>query len=228
MPAPAGTVRPVQIPQRFHAGLADGSTTLVFRRWRRPAAKAGGRQRTPVGELAVDAVDPVDPGDITDAEARAAGYRDRAELLGELDRFGHPDGTTYRIALHLAGPDPRVARRERAEVTDDEWDEIAARLGRLDRASRHGPWTGPVLRLIAERPATRAPDLAASLGRDTQPFKVDVRKLKELGLTESLDVGYRLSPRGRAVLARLDTPGTPSPEAGPGRGGAPPSPPDQT
>jgi hypothetical protein len=31
-------------------------------------------------------------------------------------------------------------------------------------------------------------------------FKADVRKLKELGLTESLEVGYRLSPRGRAVL----------------------------
>ncbi len=50
----------------------------------------------------------------------------------------------------------------------------------------------------------RAPDLAASLGRDTQPFKRDVRKLKELGLTESLKVGYSLSPRGRAWLAALD------------------------
>jgi hypothetical protein len=34
-----------------------------------------------------------------------------------------------------------------------------------------------------------------------QPFKIDVRKLKNLGLTESLDIGYRLSPRGRAYLA---------------------------
>lgn len=32
--------------------------------------------------------------------------------------------------------------------------------------------------------------------------KVDVSKLKELGLTESLEVGYRLSPRGRAALRR--------------------------
>jgi hypothetical protein len=28
-------------------------------------------------------------------------------------------------------------------------------------------------------------------------------QLKELGLTESLEVGYRLSPRGRVVLERL-------------------------
>jgi hypothetical protein len=193
----------VQIPQRFHAGLADGSITLAFRRWRKPAAKAGGRQRTPVGELAIDAVDPVKVEDVTEADARAAGYRDRAELLGELARYGYQDGTTYRIALHLAGPDPRVALRERAAVTDDEWEVIASRLARLDRASRHGPWTTTVLRLISERPAVRAPDLAASLGRETQPFKTDVRKLKEMGLTESLAVGYRLSPRGRTVLARL-------------------------
>ena len=31
-------------------------------------------------------------------------------------------------------------------------------------------------------------------------FKVNVRKLKGLGLAESLEVGYRLSPRGRALL----------------------------
>ncbi len=193
----------MQIPQRFHAGLADGSITLAFRRWRKPAARAGGRQRTPVGELAIDAVDPVKIEDVTEADARAAGYRDRAELLGELARYGHQDGTTYRIALHLAGPDPRVALRERAEITDDEWEAIGTRLARLDRSSHHGPWTTTVLRLISERPAVRAPDLAASLGRETQPFKTDVRKLKEMGLTESLEVGYRLSPRGRTVLARL-------------------------
>ena len=62
------------------------------------------------------------------------------------------------------------------------------------------PGRGQVLRLIAERPGVRAPDLAASLGRETLPFKRDVRKLKELGLTVSLEVGYEISPRGRAYL----------------------------
>ena len=45
--------------------------------------------------------------------------------------------------------------------------------------------------LIAERPAVRAGDLADQLGRERLAFKADVRKLKALGLTESLDVGYR-------------------------------------
>ena len=58
--------------------------------------------------------------------------------------------------------------------------------------------------MIAERPAVRAGDLAASFGRETAPFKLDVRKLKALGLTLSLTVGYQLSPRGQAYLAQLD------------------------
>ena len=45
-------------------------------------------------------------------------------------------------------------------------------------------------------------ELAERAGRDTAAFKRDVRALKELGLTESLEVGYRLSPRGTALLAR--------------------------
>ena len=49
----------------------------------------------------------------------------------------------------------------------------------------------------------RAAELAAGAGVETLKFKQDVRKLKELGLTESLDVGYRLSPRGEAVLEKL-------------------------
>jgi hypothetical protein len=40
-------------------------------------------------------------------------------------------------------------------------------------------------------------------GLDTHAFKLNVRKLKNLGLTESLGTGYRLSPRGAAVLERL-------------------------
>ena len=31
-------------------------------------------------------------------------------------------------------------------------------------------------------------------------FKLNVRKLKQLGLTESLSTGYHLSPRGVAFL----------------------------
>jgi biotin operon repressor len=58
--------------------------------------------------------------------------------------------------------------------------------------------------MIDACPGVSAAELAGRLGRDRASFKADVRKLKELGLTESLRTGYRLSPRGRIVRERLD------------------------
>ncbi|WP_020673749.1 hypothetical protein [Amycolatopsis nigrescens] len=178
--------------------IADGEVTLAFRRWRRPTVRAGGSLRTAIGVLRIDSVDPVDPAEVSDAEARLAGHASAAELRAELDRRG-TDGVVYRIGLAPAGADPRVALRA-TPARGAELAELRAALARLDRASRHGPWTGEVLRVIASRPGVRAAELAGSSGRPTAAFKADVRKLKELGLTESLEVGYQLSPRGRALL----------------------------
>jgi hypothetical protein len=188
--------------QRLWAGLADGTVTVTFRRWPRPRARAGGRHRTPAGVLAVDAVTVVDPAAITEGDARRAGFGSLAELRRRLDRHG--DGPVYRIDFHHAGADPREALRQADALSADELAGLRARLDRLDRAARGGPWTAATLRLIGDRPQVRAADLAAAAGRERLAFKADVRKLKELGLTESLEVGYRLSPRGRALLERLD------------------------
>jgi hypothetical protein len=182
-------------------GIADGSVTVAFRRWDRPRVRPGGRQRTPVGVVAFDRVEQVAREALTELDARSAGLAGLDELLALVDR--RPSGTIYRIDLRLAGPDPRVALRESVPAPEDV-EEVVRRLERLDRASHHGPWTAATLRSIAEAPGVRAADLAAALGRERTPFKLDVRKLKELGLTESLSPGYRLSPRGRAVLAALE------------------------
>ena len=166
--------------------IAAGEVDLAFRRWRRPTVRAGGTLRTPMGVLAIDAVDAIAPEDVTDADARRAGHPGREEALAAL----RPEGTLYRIAFHLAGPDPRVALRERTDLTAEERDRIDARL----------PWAREVLELIADQPGTLAADLATQRGQERLPFKRDVRKLKELGLTESLQKGYRVSPRGHAFL----------------------------
>jgi len=181
-------------------GIADGSVTRVYRRWDRPRVRPGGRQRTPVGVIAFDAVEPVERDDLAEGDAQAAGLTGLDELLALVDR--RPSGTIYRVDLRLAGPDPRVTLRESVPAPG-QVDEIARRLERLDRSSRHGPWTLQVLQAIADQPGVRAADLAAVLGRERAPFKLDVRKLKELGLTESLRPGYRISPRGRAILEAL-------------------------
>jgi hypothetical protein len=183
--------------ERIMAGEID----TVFRRQRRPTVKSGGTLRTAMGVLDIVTIDRVTPDEITDDDARRAGFGDRDAVLAFLGE--KPDGDDYRVRVRPGGPDPRTALRESAELDDAALDELRVRLDRLDARSAHGPWTRAVLRLIAERPHVRAPDLAASLGRDTPSFKDDVRKLKALGLTISHSPGYELSPRGRAALDRL-------------------------
>ena len=165
--------------------IAAGEITLAFRRWERPRVKPGSTQRTPIGVIAFDAVEVVE--DISPEEARAAGF----ETPEQVEAAMPPRGPIHRVELHLEGPDPRVVLRE--TPPDD------ALFARLDRL---GGWTYEYLQLISERPAVRAGDLAEAVGRERLDFKRDVRKLKELGLTESLNPGYRLSPRGEAVLKR--------------------------
>jgi len=181
----------------------EGRITVAFRRWRRPTVRAGGTLTTADGVLAIDEVDVIDPQDVTDADAHAAGRADAAAVLA--DPGLRRDGELHRIRFHRAGDDPRLALRERSTLTPEELDELQARLERFDRSSRHGVWTRATLELIADSPGVRAADLAERMPepQETQVFKTDVRKLKGLGLTESLEVGYRLSPRGAALLDRL-------------------------
>ena len=178
--------------------IRDGRVSLVFRKWRRPTVKAGGSLKTAIGLLAIDRVDPVSQ--VTDADAKRAGYASRAALLRDLDRVS--DGSIYRIALRFDGADPRIALRQ-AKLTADEWQALREKLQRMDARTTGGTWVAATLDIIARRPATRAEALASELGIEKDLFKPRVRRLKELGLTESLEVGYRLSPRGEDALKRL-------------------------
>jgi hypothetical protein len=183
--------------------------TLIFRRWRRCQAVAGHVYRTAAGRLLVTAVDVVDPARVTAADARLSGCTGPAELVAALR--GQPDWPLYRLSVRPAtGPDERAELAAQDRLDLDAVAALTARLARLDRASSHGPWTTTTLDLIAKHPAVRAGDLAASLGREMHSFKVDVRKLKNLGLTISLEVGYRLSPRGVAYREALKSSATSS------------------
>ena len=184
--------------QKFLDGIRDGTITLAFRRWRRPSVRSGGTLLTAAGQLSITSVDEVALTRISEADARRAGYTSREALLAELR--ARDEGKVYRIELGALRVDPRVALRQSASLSATACDEIARRLLRLDERSPHGPWTRQTLDLIRSRPAVRAGDLCRLIGLELQPFKLNVRKLKALGLTESLEVGYRLSPRGAAFL----------------------------
>jgi hypothetical protein len=188
---------------RFRDGVQDGSVTITFRRWKRCQAIAGHRYRTAVGMIEVEQVDVVDPAKITNADAKRSGYPSADAVRADLR--GTDDLPVYRVRFHaVQGPDPRDELAAAAALSADDVVEITKRLDRLDRASSSGPWTRATLALIAERPEVRAGDLADAVGRERAPFKLDVRKLKNLGLTLSLPVGYRISPRGRAYLDATD------------------------
>lgn len=179
--------------------IAAGEVDLAFRVWRRPRHTAGGRQRTRAGVVGFTSVEPVEVSEITEAEAARAG-RTLAELTGFLAR---KEGTVYRIGLEFRGADERVALREQDQLAPEELRAIAAQLAGMDERSTRGPWTREFLELIEARPAELAETIGASIGWERAPFKATVRRLKELGLTESLPTGYRLSPRGVVVLAHL-------------------------
>jgi hypothetical protein len=192
-------IRPAEL-----AAIKAGTIDLAFRRWARPRVVVGTRMRTGVGLVEVTSVEQVSLSALRAEDARRAGAPSLAALKQALSaRSSDP---VWRIGVTYAGPDPREALR--AAVPDaDEIARINARLDRLDASSPHGAWTRETLDLIDLNPTVRAPDLAAQVGRETADFKKDVRKLKELGLTESLAIGYLLSPRGEAVVdASLPTP----------------------
>jgi hypothetical protein len=189
----------VLIKQALLPGIREGRITLAFRRWRRPTVKTGGTLLTGAGQLAIEAVEVIKPSQITPREALQAGFASLPDLLAELDR--QAEGTLYRIRFRWLGEDPRLALRDDSDLSPAEWEELRTRLDRLDKGAA-GPWTRRVLELIERHPERKADDLA-KLGRyEKEWLKLNVRKLKNLGLTESLNPGYRLSPRGQAYLRR--------------------------
>lgn len=179
------------IRTRILTEIAAGRVRLAFRRWRRPTVVAGGTLRTTVGVLSIVGVRKTSEARITEADVQAAGFPSRAALLADL----RPEGDLFRIELRFAGADPRVALREESTLTREARAAIARRLERIPGARRMLAW-------IAAHPGAAAARLARHLKREVPRLKADVRKLKDLGLTESLSPrpGHRLSKRGAAFL----------------------------
>ena len=196
--------------KRFHAGLLDGAITLTFRRWKKPLVKPGGRYRChPIGVLEVDAIERVTVAAITEEDSQKTGLANRAELLTYLSEIGEPltDATElFRVTLHHGGDGDRIKLAEDADLSAGELLELRERLGKLDKDD---PWTEETLRLIERFPRVSASTLAGKWSAlkphsadppiGTPAFKARVVKLKKLGLTQSFEVGYELSPRGLAT-----------------------------
>jgi hypothetical protein len=184
----------------FWEPLVQGTVTLTFRRWKKPHVRPGGRYRChPIGVLEVDRVDVVPVSKITAADAKRAGFAKRDDLLAYLAELGPLDDATevYRVELHHGGDGDRVELALEDALSAEDVDTIAKKLKKMDGRK---PWTTATLAIIEKHPRVAASVLSEKLGRERLDFKVDVRKLKKLGLTQSFEVGYEISPRGRAYL----------------------------
>lgn len=200
------------LPKAIAEGVRDGTVTAAYRRWDAPRVKVGSTQLTIAGVIGFDAVDEIaDPASLSDADARAAGLPDaeslRRRLAPDAPRRTGPRSSKggqriFRVRLRYIGEDPRVALRE--QIPDAaELAELTAAVAKLDAGKKTGPWTRFILEWIRDNPGVVSTELAALLGRELQPMKTDIRKLKALGLTISLPVGYQLSPRGGCYLDSL-------------------------
>lgn len=188
--------------------ITEGQISTLFRRWVKPTVKSGGTLRTAVGVLAIESVEPVVESDLTALDARAAGFSGLEALRAELSK--RPQGVVYRIRVRWQGPDPRTELSHNTELSPQELEQLRAKLARLDQASKHGAWTFKTLRALHQEPGRRAADLAVQMGFEKEWLKLNVRKLKELGLTQSLGTGYRVSPRGEAFLSKGASQGEPA------------------
>ncbi|MEX2161748.1 MAG: hypothetical protein WD751_07510 [Anaerolineales bacterium] len=184
----------------FLEGVRAGTLSTAFRRWTQPRVKVGTRMRTPIGVVEVLSVQAIMEIEITSTDAARAGYASRAELQQDLSPIS--EGQLYRVVLKYGGEDPRIQLREAADLSVEDF---AAIQKKLKGYEREGAWTRKVLKLIAKNENVLASKLAKKMGMEKYAFKRRVWQLKELGLTKSLDIGYRLSPRGRAYLEWLES-----------------------
>jgi hypothetical protein len=206
----------VQFEPRLKQGIRDGTITLAFRRWRRSQVVTGHQYRTGLGMALAEAVDVVRPSDITAADALAAGYPDVAGLLADLR--GDQELPLYRIRFRrLDEPDPRDELAASDAITEAEATAIGVKLARMDAVSKRGPWTATMLSQIAAQPGVVSTVLAEQIGWPRPEYKLHVRRLKEMGLTISLDIGYKISPRGAAYLGRSRPPAKRGTVSKPGR-----------
>lgn len=180
--------------------IKRGEVTMAFRKWKQPTVKAGGTLTTAIGVLAIQTIDKVAVEKVKEREAQLAGYTSRAELVREL---AQREGDLYRVTFAYQGDDPRIELRQDDDLSEADFAEIQTRLQRLDWAAKLGTWTLKVLEAIETNPNLAAVDLAKQSGYEKEWLKINVRKLKNLGLTISHHPGYTLSPRGAVVFARL-------------------------
>ena len=65
--------------------IKSGKVDVIFRRWNRPTVKTGGSLKTKLGQLSIVSVTDMSADDVTEADAKRAGFKDVADFRSWLD-----------------------------------------------------------------------------------------------------------------------------------------------
>ena len=186
---------------KFLALIKAKKIETAIRKWTRPTVKENGTLITAVGQLCITSVKKIKYNEITDEEVNKAGYSGREELDTELSYKNA--GEIYIITFRLEGEDPRIELRQNNNITPNELAALQKKLQALEVRSKVEGWPLRILEAVNNQPGLYAIQYANKLGYEKIWFKLHIRKLKNLGLTISLENGYEISPRGQAFLASV-------------------------
>lgn len=175
-------------------GIKSGKVNLAFRKWKKPAVKQGSLLHTSVGMIKINNILSVTQNSITEHDAIQAGYESKTKLLRAL----RGEGNIYKIEVSYHSEDPRLKLSAQTKLTDAELEELKIKILRMDKSGKQGAWTTRVLILIMNNPKVHAIELAKRMRVEKEWLKLNIRKLKNLGLTISYaQGGYELSPLGK-------------------------------
>lgn len=182
-------------------GIKSGEITMAFRKWQKASVKSGSLLHTSVGLLEIGKIEAVNENDITDKDAVQAGFTDKKQLLKSFTH--NSTGTIFKISVRYHAEDPRIKLREQTGLSQQQFEDLKGRLERLDLYSKQGHWTEKILLTIKDNPNLHSIGIAILTGFEKEWLKLNIRKLKNLGLTISHNVGYELSPLGESFTETL-------------------------
>ena len=155
---------------------------------------------TALGQVEINDISEVSEESITEEDAKRAGFENKKDLFGSFYRTSK--GRIYKLGVSYHSEDPRIKLREQTELSEEVFLELKRKLWRLDKYSKKGHWTKTVFITIRNNPNKHAVSIAETTGFEKEWLKINIRKLKNLGLTISHNVGYEISPFGNVFLER--------------------------
>ncbi|MGJ1415184.1 ASCH domain-containing protein [Sphingobacterium multivorum] len=181
--------------------IKSGEITLAFRKWQKASVKPGSLLHTSIGLVKIHKIEAVNENDITSKDLLEAGFTDKKHLQ---QSFTHNSkGTIFKISISYHSEDPRIKLREQSELSEQQFFDLKMKLERLDNHSKQGHWTEKILLTIKDNPSLHAIGIAKLTGFEKEWLKLNIRKLKNLGLTISHNIGYELSPLGNEYVKKF-------------------------